>query len=159
MSDVAPMLVERPTPPDFDSDEDKMWRKERTLTYTDGYVVALYGNLIQTFNLGQLTSACLSTNVPRKAYNVNRVNKIGEASTPVSYPSATYKRFNRRNASLASAGGIYTFITDIGLYEARVAGDIQHLIDFVCTNRASLYGPLTILSERSAEYGPFNTVI
>ena len=153
------MLVDRPAVPDFDSDEDKMWRKDRTLTYANGYIVAKYGDLVQTFNIGQLGSGCLSVDVPRKSYVAQRTNVIGGETKSITYPSRTYKRFNRRNASLASAGNPFTFITDIGLFEARVTGDIQHLITFICDNRTSLYGPITLLSPTSAEYGPFSTVI
>ena len=155
MSDPALYFAERPEPPATDSDTDKLWRKESAITFNGGYISGTYGNLVQTWNLGQSLAACSSVDVDRKAYTVTRTNKIGGTSQSVSVPAATYKRFPRKNGSLAAGGAAYTFVTDIGIYTARIGGDVETVVQWICDNRNSMYGTLTIFSDRGAQYGPF----
>lgn len=155
MTDVAPYFAERPNPPATDSDEDKMWRKESAITFEGGYISATYGNLIQTFNLGQSLAACSSKDISRKAYTASRTNKIGGTSKTVNVPASTYKKFPRKNGSLAAGGVPYTFVTDIGTYVARIGGDVETTVKWICDNRNTMYGTLTIYTDRGAQYGPF----
>ena len=155
MESVAPMLVERPSPPDANTDEDMMWRKEAAITFEGGYIVATYGNLAQTWDLGNTGAACPSVDVTRQAYTVQRTNTIGGDTKAVSFPVTTYKRFPRVNASIAAGGEPFTFVTDIGEYTARIGGDVQTVVDWICTNRSALFGTLSIFTNRGAQYGPF----
>ena len=155
MESVAPMFADRPSPPDPNTDEDKMWRKEAAITYEGGYIVATYGNLAQTWNLGNTSAACSSVDVTRRSYTVQRTNTIGGATTSVSFPATTYRRYPRVNASVAAGGEEFTFVTDIGEYTARVGGDVQTVVDWICSNRSALYGTLSIFTNRGAQYGPF----
>lgn len=136
-----------------------MWRKESAITYDGGYISATYGNLVQTFNLGQSLAACASKDVNRVSYTADRTNTIGGSSKKVNVPAKTYKKYNRKNSSLAAGGVPYTFVTDIGSYTARVGGDVQSCIKWICDNRNSMYGTLTVYSGRGAQYGPFAQTI
>ena len=155
MSDPALYFAERPNVPDTDTDEDKMWRKESAITFDGGYISATYGNLVQTFNLGQSLAACAGVYVDRNGYTADRTNKIGGTSKKVTVPASTYKRFPRKNGSLAAGGKPFTFVTDIGSYTARIGGDVETCVQWICDNRNSMYGTLTIYSDRGAQYGPF----
>ena len=157
MADVAPVLVSRPSPPEVDSDEDKMWRKESAITFDGGYISATYGNLTQTWNLGGSLGGCASVDVERAGYTANRANKIGGDVKKVTVSAGTYKRFPRKNGSLAAGGQPFTFVTDIGVFTARVGGDVETCIQWICDNRTNLFGTLTIYSDRGAQYGPFGT--
>ena len=160
MSDPAVYFAQRPTPPATDTDEDKMWRKESAITFQGGYISATYGNLVQTWNLGQSLAACSSVAVNRAAYTATRTNKIGGASQSVNVPASTYNRFPRKNGSLAAGGSAFTFVTDIGSYTARIGGDVETCVKWICDNRNQMYGTLTIFTDRGAQYGPFanNTI-
>ena len=155
MSEVSPYFAERPAVPDTDSDEDMMWRKEAAITYDGGYISATYGNLAQTFNLGQSLAACTSKTINRKAYTADRTNTIGGDSKKVTVGAGTYRKYNRKNGSLAAGGEPFTFVTDIGEYTARVGGDVQDCIKWICDNRSQMFGTLTVYSGRGAQYGPF----
>ena len=141
--------------PETDSDEDMVWRKESAITFDGGYISATYGNLVQTWNLGQSLSTCSGVDVQRSAYTAKRANKIGDPKVDVSVPSSTYKRFPRKNGSLAAGGLPYTFVTDIGTYTARVGGDVETCVQWICDNTNTKYGTLTIYTNRGAQYGPF----
>ena len=155
MADAAVYFAERPAVPETDSDEDMVWRKESAITFDGGYISATYGNLVQTWNLGQSLSTCSGVDVQRSAYTAKRANKIGDPKVDVSVPSSTYKRFPRKNGSLAAGGLPYTFVTDIGTYTARIGGDVETCVQWICDNRNTMYGTLTIYTNRGAQYGPF----
>lgn len=155
MSDPALMFVQRPEPPDANTNEDYMWRKEAAITFEGGYITATYGNLAQTFDLGNTSAGCSSVDVTRASYTVIRTNTIGGESKSVSFPTTTYKRFPSVNASLAAGGEAFTFVTDIGEYTARIGGDVQTVVDWICSNRTALFGRLSIFTNRGAQYGPF----
>ena len=66
-----------------------------------------------------------------------------------------YTAYPKRNSSLAAGGDLFTIHTDIGTYTARVGGDVQTLIAYVCTNTNQLYSAISIQSSAGAWYGPF----
>ena len=155
MTEVAPTFVERPDIPEAGSQEEDRWAKQSTIAFEGGYVEAAYGNLIQTWNTTAIGTSCASINVDRAGYTVDRELQIGMGSKEVVYAPKTYKRFPRRNGSAAAGGEEFTMVTDVGEYTARVGGDVQTFIDWVCTNKDKQFGTLEIYSNRGAHYGPF----
>lgn len=144
----------RPTPPSETDTEYLVWSKRATLNYEGGYIEAAYGDLIQTWSLGE-SSACTSRtkNVERAASS--RINTIGGFSTPVAASTYNYKIFPKRNSSLAAGGELFTIHTAVGTYTANVGGDVQTMIGYICTKLNQLYDPIQIQSSSGAWYGPF----
>ena len=144
----------RPNPPAVTDLEYQAWSRQATLNYNGGYIEATYGDLIQTWSLGA-TDACagVATAVVRR--QSSRTNTIGGATTTVAGSNYVYTAYPKRNSSLAAGGDVYTIHTDIGTYTARVGGDVQGLIAYVCTVTNQLYSPISIQSSAGAWYGPF----
>ena len=155
MSEVTPYFAERPTVPDAGTELEDRWAKESTIAYEGGYIKSAYGNLVQTWNLESLTTTCSAISVDRKSYSVNRTLTIGGPSATVNYAAKSYNRYPRRNGGGAAGGEAMTFVTDIGQYTARVSGDVQTLIKWVCDNKDKQFGTLEIYTNRGAFYGPF----
>ena len=144
----------RPNPPAVTDPEYQAWSRRATVNYDGGYIKATYGDLIQTWSLGE-TDACagVATAVVRSAST--RTNTIGGATTSVAGSNYVYTAYPKRNSSLAAGGDLFTIHTDIGTYTARVGGDVQTLIAYVCTNTNQLYSAISIQSSAGAWYGPF----
>ena len=155
MSEVAPMFSTRPDPPAAGSEQEDRWAKDATIAFEGGYIKSAYGNLIQTWNLASVLSTCASTDVERAGYTASRTNTIGGSSKSVTVSASTYKKYNRRNGSLAAGGDAYTFVTDVGTYTARCSGDVQTVIKWICDNKDKQYGTLEVFTGRGAAYGPF----
>ena len=155
MSEATPYLAVRPSPPETGSDIDKLWRKTRAISYDGGYISAAYGNLVQTFTMSGADPACDSKDVQATVKGHDRVLTIGGTSKTIAQFSKNYKVFPGKTGSNAAAGESITVVTDIGEYEARMGGDVQTLIQYLCDNKGSMYGPVYIYSARGKEYGPF----
>lgn len=159
MSDPAVMFVERPNPPDTDSAEDLRWRKEASISFEGGYIKAKYGDLVQTFNLGSALDECSAISVARAGYTATRTNVIGGASKSIVVPAGTYNRFPSTRSSLAAGGLPYTFVTDVGTYVARVGGEVETTIQWICDHKVSIFGTLSVFTNRGNQYGPFSASV
>ena len=146
----------RPNPPAVTEAEYQAWSRRGTVNYDGGYIEATYGDLIQTWTLGD-TDACAGVARAVVRTSTTRTNTIGGASTPVAGANYVYTAYPKRNSSLAAGGELYTIHTDIGSYTARVGGDIQTFVAYVCNNLNQLYGPISFQSSAGAWYGPFTT--
>ena len=155
MTEATPYFATRPDVPDAGTELEDRWAKESTIAFEGGYIKSAYGNLVQTWNLEGLTTTCDAITVDRAGYTVNRELTIGMGGKQVTYAPASYKRFPRRNGGGAAGGEAMTFVTDVGEYTARVAGDVQTLIQWVCDNKDKQFGTLEIYTNRGAFYGPF----
>ena len=155
MTEASPRFSTRPDVPDAGTDVEDRWARESTIAFEGGYIKSAYGNLVQTWNLSGLTDTCSAIDVDRKSYSVDRTLTIGGDSKTVNYSAKTYKRYPRRNGGGAAGGEAMTFVTDIGQYTARVAGDVQTMVKWVCDNIDKQYGTLEIYTNRGAFYGPF----
>lgn len=155
MTEAVPYFAVRPDVPDAGSEQEDRWAKDATIAFPGGYIKSAYGNLVQTWNLAKVLESCSSVDVDRAGYTAKRVLTIGTASKDVTVSASTYKKFNRRNGSLAAGGEAYTFVTDIGSYTARVSGDVQTAIAWICNNKDKQYGTLEVFTGRGASYGPF----
>lgn len=144
----------RPNPPAVVDAEYQAWSRVATLNFQGGYLEATYGDLIQTWSLGA-TSACAGRVKEVTRSPSTRTNTIGGASIAVSGTAYEYTIYPKRNSSLAAGGDLYTIHTTIGTYTARVGGDVQGLIAYVCTKTNQLYDPISIQSSSGAWYGPF----
>ncbi len=144
----------RPNPPQVTDLEYQAWSRVATLNYDGGYIEATYGDLVQTWSLGA-TDACAGQARAVVRAGSTRTNTIGGASTPVAGANYVYTAYPKRNSSLAAGGDSYTIHTNIGSYTARVGGDVQGLIAYVCNKTNQLYDPISIQSSSGAWYGPF----
>ena len=145
----------RPNPPVAGTDEYDRWKRSATLNFPGGYVESSYGNLIQTFAMTN-TDACSGTqvNVSRSGYS--RTNTIGGASKTVAPKTFTYNKYPKRNSGGAAGGEVITITTSVGSYSARLGGDIQSFVQWLCGNGTSqLYDAIEFTSPRGAHYGPF----
>ena len=145
----------RPNPPAVTDAEYQAWSRRGTVNYDGGYIEATYGDLIQTWSLAE-SDACTGQSRAVVRTSTTRTNTIGGASTPVAGANYVYTAYPKRNSSLAAGGDLFTVHTDIGSYTARVGGDIQTLIAYVCSNTNQLYAPISIQSSSGAWYGPFS---
>ena len=144
----------RPNPPSVTDAEYQAWSRRATVNYDGGYIEATYGDLIQTWSLGE-TSACAGQTVSVTRGQSSRTNTIGGATTTVAAVNYEYQAYPKRNSSLAAGGALFTIHTDIGSYTARVGGDVQTLIGYVCTITNQLYSAISIQSSNGSWYGPF----
>lgn len=145
----------RPDVPDAGTDEYDRWKKTSTLNFPGGYVESAYGNLIQTFSM-QGTDACAGENVPVSRKQHSRVNTIGGESQTIAAKSFTYTKYPKRNSGGAAGGEVITITTAVGSYDARLSGDIQTFVGWLCGNGTSqLYDAIEFTSPRGAHYGPF----
>ena len=145
----------RPNVPEAGTDEYDRWKRTSTLNFPGGYVEATYGNLIQTFSMAG-TDACSGEDVPvsRKAHT--RTPVIGGTAKPIEATSFTYKKFPKRNSGGCAGGEVITITTEVGSYDARLGGDIQTFVSWLCGNGTSqLYDAIEFTSPRGAHYGPF----
>ena len=157
---ATPLFATPPVIPIAGSNEEKRWAKESSISWNGGSMTAAYGNLAQTFSMSSLQSVCTNAvDVQRAGYTVTRTNVIGGGSTSVSVPASTYKRYPKHNASLAAGGEPFRIVTPVGEYTARVTGDVQDFVKYLCDNRNALIGTLYVYSGRGTEYGPFNPSI
>lgn len=145
----------RPNPPAVTDAEYQAWSRRGTVNYDGGYIEATYGDLIQTWSLAE-SDACAGQARAVVRTSTTRTNTIGGASTPVAGANYVYTAYPKRNSSLAAGGDLFTVHTDIGSYTARVGGDVQTLIAYVCSNTNQLYAPISIQSSSGAWYGPFS---
>ena len=155
---ATPYFLTRPTPPAASTDEYTRWKKESTLNFPGGYLTATYGNLIQTFTMSG-TDACSGTQVDstRKAHS--RTNTIGGASISVAQAQYSYTKYPKRNGGNAAGGQPITVVTSVGSYTARLGGDIQDLVGWLCGNgTAQLYDAIEFVSPNGAHYGPFSPI-
>lgn len=152
---VQPRFATRPTPPAAGSAEEDRWARDSTIPFPGGYIKSAYGNLVQTWNTGNVLASCTGLQVNRAGYSVTRTNKIGGTSKTVNYSATTYSRFPGRNGSSAAGGEVWTFITDLGSYKARVGGDVQTVLKFLCEQQVSQFGTLEVVTSSGKTYGPF----
>ena len=148
-------FVPRPTPPQAGTDEYSRWTREATMNFPGGFLTATYGNLIQTFTMTS-TDACSGTtkNVSRKSYT--RTNTIGGDAKTIGATTFSYVAYPKRNGGNAASGQAITVVTPVGSYVARLGGDIQDFVGWLCGNgTGQLYGNISFYSGRGAEYGPF----
>ena len=145
----------RPDVPLAGTDEYDRWKRESTLNFPGGYVKATYGNLIQTFSMGG-TEACSGSQVNVSRSSHQRVNTIGGESKTIGAKTFTYTKYPKRNSSGAAGGEVITITTAVGSYEARLGGDIQAFVQWLCGNgTGQLYDSIEFTSPRGAHYGPF----
>ena len=149
----------RPDPPAPDSDDYQVWKTQLAIPYTDGYLEATYGDLIQTFELGDLGDTCEAKTISSSIGGTTRYNKIGGAGTPVKAFTRTFQSFPRKNSSNAAGGEAYTFHTDIGSYTVRVGGDVQSLAKWLCSMESKVYGTLRVQTGSGAWYGPYSASV
>ena len=154
-TEAQPRFATRPTPPAAGTEEEDRWARQSTIAFEGGYIKSAYGNLVQTWNVPGINAACDAVDVNRAGYSVERELTIGMGSKTVSYPASTYKRFPRRNGSSAAGGEAWTFVTDIGKYTARVTGDVETVVQWICDNQSIQFGTLEIYTGRGAFYGTF----
>ena len=155
MTETPRFLDGRPAPPEIGSDTDKYWRKERALNYEGGYIKAAFGNLAQTFIWTDGLPMCDGKDISTTVKGHDRYNTIGGTKTTVSQFSKNYKVYPGRTSSMAAGGDKIRIVTDIGEYTARLGGDIQSMVKYLCDNRSSMYSLVYIYSSRGKEYGPF----
>ena len=150
-------LNPRPNPPAVDTDEYKRWAESLTIPYDGGYIEAAYGNLVQTIDVASLSQECQDKPVAitRKAHT--RVNRIGDAPTPVAAASYVQNVYPKRNSSNAAGGDLYTVVTDRGSFTARVGGDVQDLMKWACAEKAGFYAPTVFATSNGAKYGPISS--
>ena len=149
------LFITRPTPPTAGTDEYSRWSKEATLNFPGGYITSSYGNLIQTFGMTS-TDACsgVTKNVSRKSYS--RVNTIGGDAKTIGATTFSYTAYPKRNSGNAAAGQAITVVTSVGTYTARLGGDLQSFVQWLCGNgTGQLYDTISFFSGHGAEYGPF----
>ena len=144
----------RPNPPAVTDPEYQAWSRKATVNYVGGYIEATYGDLIQTWSLGE-TNACAGQTIAVARTASTRTNTIGGATSSVAGTNYEYVAYPKRNSSLAAGGDLFTVHTDIGSYTARVGGDVQTLIGYVCTITNQLYSAISIQSSNGSWYGPF----
>lgn len=148
-------FITRPNPPQAGTDEYSRWSKEATLNFPGGYISSSYGNLIQTFGMTS-TDACsgVTKNVSRKSYE--RVNTIGGDAKTIGATTFSYTAYPKRNSGNAAAGQAITVVTSVGSYTARLGGDLQSFVQWLCGNgTGQLYDTISFYSGHGAEYGPF----
>ena len=146
----------RPEVPSVGTDDYNRWKKESTLTFTGGYLTASYGNLIQTFAMTG-GDACSAKEITYTRKKHTRTNTIGGDSKDIESVAVKFNKYPRRNSSGAAAGDLITVTTSVGSYTARLGGDIQAFIAFLCSDsgKGQLYDPIEFTSGRTAFYGPF----
>ena len=148
-------FAQRPAVPEAGTDEYDRWKRSSTLNFPGGYVESSYGNLIQTFAMTN-TDACSGTpvNVSRKSHQ--RTNTIGSPSKTIGAKTYSYTKYPKRNGAGCAGGDLITITTSVGSYTARLGGDIQSFVSWLCGNGTSqLYDPIEFTSGRGAHYGPF----
>jgi len=146
----------RPDVPSVGTDDYNRWKKESTLNFPGGYITSSYGNLIQTFAMTG-TDACSATEVSYTRREHPRTNVIGGDSIQVRQTPVTFNKYPKRNSTGAAGGEVITVTTPVGSYTARLGGDIQTFVGFLCSDsgKGQLYGPIEFTSPRGAHYGPF----
>ena len=149
-------FAQRPEVPAVGTDDYNRWRKESTLTWDGGYLTATYGNLIQTFAMTG-ADACSAKEITYQRKKHTRTNTIGGDSKEIEAVGVKFNKYPRRNSSGAAAGELITITTPVGSYTARLGGDIQHFVKFLCSDsgKGQLYAPIEFTTGRTAFYGPF----
>ena len=149
-------FTSRPEVPTVGTDDYNRWRKESTLNFPGGYITATYGNLVQTFGM-TATDSCTATEVSYTRKQHTRTNKIGGDSKTIDSVAVKFNKYPKRNSSGAAAGEPITVTTSVGSYTARLGGDIQTFVAYLCSDsgRGQLYDPIEFASSRGAHYGPF----
>jgi len=156
---ATPLFLQRPDIPGYATDEHDRWKKQAVLNFPGGYIAATYGNLIQTFTMAG-TDACSGTTVNVSRTGHTRTNTIGGGSINVAAKTFSYKKYPKRNSSASATGQLVHIFTDVGDYDARLGGDIQDLVGWLCGNgTAQLYGPISFTSPNGAFYGPFSPIV
>lgn len=151
----TPYFAERPAVPGWDTDEHDRWKRDSTLNFPGGYIKSAYGNLIQTFTMTG-SDACSATAVTVERKEHQRVNTIGGDSTPIAKKTFTYNKYPKRNSSGTGTGDVITVTTSVGRYTARLGGDIQDFVGWLCDDgKSQLYDAIEFTSARGAHYGPF----
>ena len=155
--DVAPAFVlpPRPQPPAADTKEHEMWCRMQSVNYNGGSITTAYGNIVQTWGPGETPQVCIGTDVNRASYSAKRTNKIGGETKTVNVSAKTYKKYPKRTSAGAAGGEPFTFVTRDGIFTARVSGDIQSLVQYLCSVRMQQYQEFTVWSSTGAKYGPF----
>jgi len=150
------LLGGRPEPPSVDTEQYKQWSRNLTIAYPGGYIEAAYGNLAQTLRFATIKEQCgdLPVAVVRKQHP--RVNRIGMEATQVAEARFTYNKYPKRNSGAAAGGALYTVHTEVGVYTARIGGDVQTFMAWACERKNEFYGPTTFQTGAGAWYGPIS---
>ena len=148
-------FAQRPSVPEAGTDEYDRWKRSSTMNFPGGYVESSYGNLIQTFAMTN-TDSCSGEQVNVSRTSHQRVNTIGGESKTIGAKTFTYTKYPKRNSGGAAGGEVITITTSVGSYTARLGGDIQSFVSWLCGNGTSqLYDSIEFTSPRGAHYGPF----
>ena len=151
----TPFFATRPDVPQAGTDEYDRWKRESTLNFPGGYIKATYGNLIQTFSMTN-TDSCGGEQVNVSRSSHQRVNTIGGDAKTIGAKTFSYTKYPKRNSGGAAGGEVITITTAVGSYDARLGGDIQSFVGWLCGNGTSqLYDSIEFTSPRGAHYGPF----
>ena len=151
-------FAQRPSVPNAGTDEYDRWKRSSTLNFPGGYVESAYGNLIQTFAMTN-TDSCSGTTVNVSRTSHQRVNTIGGTSKTIGAKTFSYTKYPKRNSGGAAGGEVITISTSVGSYTARLGGDIQSFVSWLCGNGTSqLYDAIEFTSPRGAHYGPFGPI-
>ena len=152
----TPRFTTRPEVPAVNTDDYNRWKKESTLNFSGGYLTSAYGNLVQTFGMtGSGACSGVEQSISRRAHT--RTNVIGGDAQNIGATSFTVTKYPKRNSTGAATGELITVTTSVGSYTARLGGDIQSFVAFLCSDNGSgqLYDPIEFTSGRNAHYGPF----
>ncbi len=129
--------------------------KEVTVNYTGGSITSTRGTLEAIFEEEFLPSACqgVTREISRIAYPMVRV--IGDAPTNVGATAFSVTSYPKTPSSFASGGKPIMVSADGGWWTARLTGDMESLVSFLCDNLESLSATLLVQSPSGAKYGPY----
>ncbi len=130
--------------------------REVTINYEGGSITSTRGTLEAIFKEDAIPSACAKNekDVARKAHE--RVRVIG--SPPTSVKAANFKLVSYpKTASSFASGGIPIMLSaDGGWWTARLSGNVEDFVAWLCDNLEDLENVFLFQSPSGAKYGPFS---
>ena len=130
--------------------------KEISINYAGGSITSTRGTLEAIFKQDALPSACepVKKNPSRKAHT--RVRVIGSPPTQVKATEYELRIYPKTNSSFASGGIPIMLSADGGWWTARLTGNVEDFVAWICTNLEDLQTVFFFQSPSGAKYGPYS---
>ena len=144
---ATPLLV-REQPP--------MPEREATLNYEGGSFTASRGLVSYIFKSAAFVSTCAFVEVERKRNSYTRTEYIGADVKVVPQTTWTQHRYPSQTKSIAAGGEPIQIKVAGEWWTARLSGNHESFMKFLCDSKEDMYGPIAWRSARGTLYGPIS---
>ena len=128
--------------------------REATLNYEGGSLTTTRGVIAQMFTDASFISTCAFVEVERSRRSYTRTDYIGAEVKVVPLTNWTQHKYPSQTKSIAAGGEPIQIKINGEWWTARLSGNHESFMKFLCDGKDSLVGPIAWRSARGTLYGP-----